>query len=66
MQEVMDGAMAALRQRLSDPDFTGGLRVTLTRPSLRLQQVVPENDALAILGAAEAGLEAEVAALPKP
>jgi hypothetical protein len=65
MQEVMDGAMAALRRRLSDPEFTGGLRVTLTRPSLRLQQVVPENDALTILGAAEAGLEAEVTALPK-
>jgi hypothetical protein len=66
MTDVMDGAMAELRQRLSDPAFTGGLRVTLTRPSLRLQQVVPENDALTILGAAEAGVEAEITALPLP
>jgi hypothetical protein len=28
--------------------------------------VVPEADALAILGAAEAGIEAEVTALPVP
>ncbi|WP_233553330.1 DUF4403 family protein [Teichococcus wenyumeiae] len=66
MKDVMDGAMTELRQRLSDPAFTGGLRVTLTRPSLRLQQVVPENDALTILGAAEAGVEAEITALPLP
>jgi hypothetical protein len=66
MKPVMDDAMAELRRRLSDPAFTGGLRVTLTRPSLRLQQVVPENDALAILGAAEAGVEAEVTSLPLP
>jgi hypothetical protein len=66
MKDVMDGALAELRRRLSDPAFTGGLRVTLTQPSLRLQQVVPEADALAILGAAEAGIEAEVTALPVP
>ena len=66
MKDVMDGAMAELRQRLSDPAFTGGLRVSLTRPSLRLQQVVPENDALTILGAAEAGVEAEITTLPLP
>lgn len=66
MKDIMDGSMAELRRRLSDPAFTGGLRVTLTRPSLRLQQVVPENDALTILGAAEAGVEAEIATLPLP
>lgn len=66
MKDIMDSAMAELRRRLSDPAFTGGLRVTLTRPSLRLQQVVPENDALTILGAAEAGIEAEITALPLP
>jgi hypothetical protein len=66
MKDVMDGALAELRRRLSNPAFTGGLRVTLTQPSLRLQQVVPEADALAILGAAEAGIEAEVTALPVP
>jgi hypothetical protein len=66
LKDVMDGAMAELRKRLSDPTFTGGLRVTLIRPSLRLQQVVPENDALTILGAAEAGVEAEITALPLP
>ncbi|MFD1112549.1 DUF4403 family protein [Pseudoroseomonas ludipueritiae] len=66
MKDIMDDAMAELRRRLSDPSFTGGLRVALTRPSLRLQQVVPENDALTILGAAEAGVEAEITALPLP
>jgi hypothetical protein len=66
LKEVMDGAMAELRRRLSDPAQTGGLRVTLTRPALRLEQVVAENDALSVLGTAEAGVEAEVTALPVP
>jgi hypothetical protein len=62
----MDGALAELQRRLSDPDFTGGLRVGLVRPSLRLERLVLENDALTVLGTAEAGLEAEIAALPLP
>ncbi|WP_424134968.1 DUF4403 family protein [Roseomonas chloroacetimidivorans] len=66
LQEVMDGALAEIRRRLSDPDFTGGLRVGLVRPSMRLERMVPENDALTVLGTAEAGLEAEIAALPVP
>lgn len=66
LKPLIDGAMAELRRRLSDPAFTGGLKVTLTRPALRLERVVPENDALAILGTAEAGVEAEVTALPVP
>ena len=64
LKEVMDGALAELRRRLSDPDFTGGLKVSLTRPQLRLERIVPENDALAVLGLAEAGIEAEVTTLP--
>jgi hypothetical protein len=66
LREVMDGALAELRRRLSDPAFTGGLRVGLVRPSLRLERVVLENDAMTVLGTAEAGLEAEIAALPLP
>jgi hypothetical protein len=66
LREVMDGALAELRRRLSDPAFTGGLRVGLVRPSLRLERLVLENDALTVLGTAEAGLEAEIAALPLP
>lgn len=66
LKPAMDDAMAELRRRLSDPAFTGGLAVTLTRPALRLERVVSENDALAILGTAEAGVEAEVRALPVP
>jgi hypothetical protein len=64
LKDVTDGVVAALRQRLADPSITNGLRVTLTRPSIRLEQVVPENDALTVLGTAEAGLEAEITALP--
>jgi len=64
LKDVMDGAVSALRQRLADPNLTHGLRVTLTRPSIRLEQVVPENDALTVLGTAEAGMEAEITALP--
>jgi len=66
LREVMDGALAELRRRLSDPAFTGGLHVGLTRPSLRLDRLALENDALTVLGIAEAGLEAEIAALPLP
>lgn len=66
LKPVMDGALSELRRRLSDPAFTGGLKVNLTRPTLRLERVVPENDALTILGTAEAGVEAEVTALPLP
>ncbi|EHM02588.1 hypothetical protein HMPREF9946_01004 [Acetobacteraceae bacterium AT-5844] len=66
LKEVMDGAVAELRRRLADPNFTSGLRVALTEPSIRLEQVVPENDALTVLGTAEAGLEAEITALPIP
>lgn len=66
LRDVTDGVMAELQRRLSDPAFTGGLRVTLTKPSLRLEQVVPENDALTVLGTAEAGVEAEVTDLPVP
>ncbi|WP_238384167.1 DUF4403 family protein [Teichococcus vastitatis] len=63
---IMRDGLAELRRRLSDPDFTGGMRVTLTDPRLRLQRVVPELDALAVLGTAEAGILAEVTALPFP
>jgi hypothetical protein len=66
LKDVMDGAVAELRRRLADPRQTGGLRVTLTRPGIRLEQVVAENDALTVLGTAEAGLEAEITALPIP
>ncbi|MDQ1077769.1 DUF4403 family protein [Pseudoroseomonas cervicalis] len=66
LRGVMDGALAALRARAADPALTGGLRVTLTRPSLRLEQLVAENDALTILGSAEAGVEAEITSLPLP
>jgi len=57
-------ALAVLQRTLSDPARTGGLRLTLSQPSLRLQQVVPESDALTVLGAAEATVSAEVTALP--
>ena len=57
-------ALAELQRTLSDPDRTGGLRLKLSRPSLRLQQVVPELDALTVLGAAEATVAAEVTTLP--
>lgn len=66
LNTVMQEALAALRARAADPALTGGLRVSLTRPSLRLEQLVAENDALTILGSAEAGVEAEITALPLP
>jgi hypothetical protein len=66
LQVVMDGALTELQHRLSDPDFTGGLRVSLVRPSMRLERMVLENDALTVLGTTEAGLEAEIAAIPLP
>lgn len=66
LREVMDGALEALRELAADPANTGGLRVTLTRPELRLERLVPELDALAVLGSAEAGVEAELTSLPLP
>jgi hypothetical protein len=66
LREAMDGVLAELRRRLADPAFTGGLRVSLVKPSLRLERVVLENDALTVLSTAEAGLEAEIATLPLP
>jgi hypothetical protein len=66
LKDATDSAVAELRRRLADPSFTHGLRVSLTHPSIRLEQVVPENDALTVLGTAEAGLEAEITALPLP
>ncbi|WP_241665604.1 DUF4403 family protein [Teichococcus oryzae] len=66
LRDVMQNGLAELGRRLSDPEFTGGLRVTLTEPRLQLRQVVPEADALTVLGTAEAGISAEVTALPIP
>lgn len=61
---VMAQAAAELKQRLSDPQFTGGLRVTLRNPGLRLENLVLENDALTVLGAVEANIDLEVLELP--
>lgn len=66
LREVMEGALQALRDLAADPANTGGLRLTLTRPSLKLERLVPELDALTVLGSAEAGVEAELTALPLP
>lgn len=70
LKDIMDGALAALRRTLAnplaDPSRIGTLRISLARPSLRLERVVPENDALTVLGAAEAGIEAEITGLPAP
>ncbi|ONG51795.1 hypothetical protein BKE38_15630 [Pseudoroseomonas deserti] len=64
LKDIIAGALTELRRRLADPAVTGRLRVTLTRPALRLERLVMENDALTVLGTAEAGIEAEVTALP--
>jgi len=61
---IMKGALAELRRRLSDPAMTGGVRISLGNPVLRLERVVAENDALAVLGTAEAFVEGEITALP--
>ncbi len=66
LKDAMDGAVAELRRKLADPAFTSGLRVSLHQPAIRLERVVLENDALTVLGTAEAGLEAEVTELPVP
>jgi len=60
----MADALKALQKTLSDPERTGGVRLTLSKTSLRLEQVVPENDALTVLGTAEATVSAELTALP--
>ncbi|MFC3127590.1 DUF4403 family protein [Pseudoroseomonas globiformis] len=64
LRDIMNEAVSELRRRLADPAFTGGLRVSLSEPTLRLERVAPENDALTVLGALEAGIDAEVTALP--
>ncbi|MXP64475.1 DUF4403 family protein [Roseomonas sp. M0104] len=57
-------ALKALQKTLADPERTGGVRLALSKPSLRLERVVPENDALTVLGAAEATVSAELTTLP--
>ncbi|MDJ0388013.1 DUF4403 family protein [Roseomonas sp. E05] len=64
LRQGMADALKALQRTLSDPARTGGVRLTLSRPSLRLEQVVPEADALTVLGTAEATVSAELRTLP--
>lgn len=64
LDAIMKGALAELRRRLADPGVTGGVRISLNNPALRLERVVAENDALAVLGTAEALVEGELTALP--
>jgi hypothetical protein len=64
LKDIIAGAQAELRRRLADPAVTGPLRIALIRPAMRLERLVMENDALTVLGTAEAGLEAEVTGLP--
>jgi hypothetical protein len=64
LRDIIADALGVLRKTLADPDRTGGVRLALTRPSLRLDRLVMEADALTVLGVAEASVEAELTALP--
>ncbi|MBI0434673.1 DUF4403 family protein [Roseomonas sp. KE0001] len=62
---LMAEGLARLRRSLDDPALTAGLRLEVARPRLRLERIVAEEDALTVLGAAEAEVAAELAILPE-
>jgi hypothetical protein len=60
LKPQIDQSLVALKSAIADPEKTGGIRLSVENPKLRLESLVPEAKALAVLAVAEADVEGEL------
>lgn len=60
LRQPIATALSEVQRAIADPARTGGIRLTLTEPRLRLERVIPEAGRLTVLGTAEGYVEGEL------